>query len=105
MFQRVRLAGAEPKLVPLRGDVGGWRLDLAALQAAVSERSRVLFLMNPAIPSGWVANDEEWAAVTSLCRERGITLLYWMLWEAIVFGGRPGGVPSRPGWVRALPLT
>jgi aspartate/methionine/tyrosine aminotransferase len=105
MFQRVRLAGAEPKLVPLRGDAAGWRLDLEALQAAVSERSRVLFLMNPAIPSGWVANDEEWAAVTSLCRERGITLLYWMLWEAIVFGGRPVVVPSGLEGMRDLTVT
>src|SRR5215831_1564109 len=105
MFQRVRLAGAEPRLVPLRGDAAGWRLDLEALQAAVSERSRVLFLMNPAIPSGWVANDEEWAAVTSLCRERGITLLYWMLWEAIVFGGRPVVVPSGLEGMRDLTVT
>jgi len=105
MFQRVRLAGAEPRLVPLRGDASGWRLDLEALHAAVSERSRVLFLMNPAIPSGWVANDEEWAAVTSLCRDRGITLLYWMLWEAIVFGGRPVVVPSGLEGMRDLTVT
>ena len=94
MLQRVRLVGAVPKLVPLRGDASGWRLDLDALHEAVSDRTRVLFLMNPAIPSGWVANDEEWRAVSEICRERGTTLLYWMLWEAIVFGGRPVVVPS-----------
>ena len=94
MLQRVRLVGAVPKLVPLRGDASGWRLDLDALHEAVSDRTRVLLLMNPAIPSGWVANDEEWNAVSGICRERGITLLYWMLWEAIVFGGRPVVVPS-----------
>jgi aspartate/methionine/tyrosine aminotransferase len=94
MLQRVRLVGAVPRLVPLHGDPSGWRLDLEALKAAVSDRTRVLFLMNPAIPSGWVANDEEWDAVTSLCREHGIPLLYWSLWEAMVFGGRPLIVPS-----------
>jgi aspartate/methionine/tyrosine aminotransferase len=94
MLQRVRLVGAVPRLVPLVSDAGGWRLDLEALRGAVSDRTRVLFLMNPAIPSGWVANDEEWEAVRDLCCERGITLLYWMLWEAIVFGGRPVVVPS-----------
>ena len=72
---------------------GMFQRDLEALEAAVSDRTRVLFLMNPAIPSGWVANDEEWAAITGICRERDITLLYWMLWEAIVFGGRPIVVP------------
>ena len=33
MLQRVRLVGAVPRLVPLRGDAFGWRLDLEALQA------------------------------------------------------------------------
>jgi aspartate/methionine/tyrosine aminotransferase len=94
MLQRVRLVGAVPKLVPLLGSADGWRLDLDALEASVSDRTRVIFLMNPAIPSGWVANDEEWAAVARICREREITLLYWMAWEAIVFGGRSVVVPS-----------
>ena len=105
MLQRVRLVGAAPKLVPLRGDTNGWRLDLDALRTAVSDRTRVLLLMNPAIPSGWVANDEEWAALTDLCRERDVTLLYWMLWEAIVFGGRRVVVPSAFDGMRDLTVT
>ena len=105
MLQRVRLVGAVPRLVPLRGDAGGWRLDLEALNAAVSDRTRVLFLMNPAIPSGWVANDEEWAALTGICRERGIMFLYWSLWEAMVFGGRPIVVPSGLDDMRELTVT
>jgi aspartate/methionine/tyrosine aminotransferase len=105
MYQRVRLVGAVPRLVQLRGDASGWRLDLDALDAAVSERTRVLFLMNPAIPSGWVANDEEWAAITDICRERGVTLLYWSLWEAMVFGGRSVVVPSGLDGMRDLTVT
>jgi N-succinyldiaminopimelate aminotransferase len=105
MYQRVRVVGAVPRLVPLRDDASGWRLDLGALQQAVTERTRAMFLMNPAIPTGWVANDEEWAAITDLCRERGVTLLYWMLWEAIVFGGRPIVVPSGLEGMRDLTVT
>jgi len=105
MYQRVRLVGAVPKLVPLRGDAGGWRLDLDAFRAAISDRTRVLFLMNPAIPSGWVANEEEWDAVTYACRERGIMLLYWSLWEAIVFGGRSVVSPSGLEGMRDLTVT
>ena len=105
MLQRVRLVGATPKLVPLHGDRNGWRLDLEALRSAVSDRTQALFLMNPAIPSGWVANDEEWAAITAICRERGIPLLYWMLWEAIVFGARPVVVPSGLEGMRDLTVT
>lgn len=105
MLQRVRLVGAVPRLVPLRADTSGWRLDVEALQAAVSDRTRVLFLMNPAIPSGWVANHAEWAAITAVCREHGVTLLYWMLWEAIVFGGRAIVVPSGLEGMRELTVT
>jgi aspartate/methionine/tyrosine aminotransferase len=105
MFQRVRLVGAVPRLVPLRGDAAGWRLDLEALQAAVTSRTRAVFLMNPAIPTGWVASDDEWAAITAICRDREITLLYWMLWEAMVFGGRPIVVPSGLDGMRDLTVT
>jgi len=52
-----------------------------------------------------VANDEEWAAITAICREREITLLYWMLWEAIVFGGRAVVVPSGLEGMRNLTVT
>jgi aspartate/methionine/tyrosine aminotransferase len=105
MIQRVRLVGAVPRLVPLNSDADGWRLDIGALHAAVSERTRLLFLMNPSMPSGWVASDEEWAAITGICRERGITLLYCMLMEAIVFGGRPVVVPSALEGMRDLTVT
>src|SRR6266581_3107702 len=63
MINRVRLVGAEPRLVPLQVADGEWRLDLDALPAAVSEHTRVLFISSPSLPSGWVANDEEWHAI------------------------------------------
>ena len=105
MIQRVRLVGAAPRLVPLHGEASGWRLELDALRAAVSERTRVLFIMNPSMPTGWVANDEEWEAIADVCRERGIMLLYCGLWEAIVFGGRPLVVPSALEGMRDLTVT
>ena len=105
MLQRVRLVGAVPKLVPLRGEASGWRLDVEVLERSVSDRTRVLFLMNPAIPSGWVASADEWSAITTICRERGIMLLYWSLWEAMVFDGRPVVVPSGLDGMRDLTVT
>jgi aspartate/methionine/tyrosine aminotransferase len=105
MYQRVRLVGAVPRLVVLHGDASGWRLDLHALQEAVTDRTRAIFLMNPAIPTGWVANEEEWGAVTAICRDRRIPLLYWMHWEAIVFGGRPLVVPSGLDGMRDVTVT
>ena len=104
MIQRVRLVGAVPRFVPLRADEHGWRLDLDALQAAVSDATRVLFIA-PSIPTGWVATEEEWAAIAGICRARGIMLLYWAVMEAIVFGGRPVVVPSALAGMRDLTVT
>src|SRR5215212_974245 len=89
MLQRVRLAGDVPRPVPLQPTERGWRWDLDALEAAVSDRTRAIFLGNRSFPSGWVLNDEEWAAVQRICTGRQIPLLYWSAMEAIVFGGTP----------------
>jgi aspartate/methionine/tyrosine aminotransferase len=94
MLNRVRLVGAVPRLVPLHLADGEWRLDLEALPAAVTERTRVVFLNNASFPSGWVASDEEWEAVASICRERDLRLLYWAGFEAVLFDDRPIRQPA-----------
>lgn len=104
MIQRVRMVGAMPRLVPLRGDEQGWRLDIDALRAAVSDGTRVLFIA-PSIPSGWVPNDDEWEAIADICRDRDLTLLYWALMEAIVFDDRPIVIPSALEGMRDLTVT
>src|SRR6266508_1765739 len=70
MLNRVRLVAAVPRLVPLRVEDGDWRLDVDALRAAVTGRTRVVFINNASFPSGWVASDEELEAVASICLER-----------------------------------
>jgi aspartate/methionine/tyrosine aminotransferase len=94
MLNRVRLVGAVPQLVPLHVADGEWRLDLDALQGAVTDRTRVVFLNNASFPSGWVASDQEWAAVGSICRERDVWLLYWGGFEGVLFDGRPVRHPA-----------
>lgn len=88
MLNRVRLAGATPRLVPLRSDTGEWRLDLDALRAAANDRTRVVFVNNASFPTGWAATAEEWEAIVALCVERDLWLLYWGGYEAVLFDGR-----------------
>jgi aspartate/methionine/tyrosine aminotransferase len=98
MLNRVRLAGAVPRLVPLQADTGEWRLDLDGLRAAVSARTRVIFLNNASFPTGWVASAEEWDAVARLCVEHDLWLLYWSGFEAVLYDGRqvlqPAALPG-----------
>ncbi len=89
MIYRVRLAGAVPRLVPFVLRDGAWRLDLEALRAAVSDRTRAVFIMNPSMPSGAVLNQEEWDAVAAVCRAHGLWLIYNAAMERILFDGHP----------------
>jgi len=88
MINRVRLAGAVPRLVPLRVVDGWWRLDLDALTAAVSDQTRVIFINNASFPSGWVASREEWEEIVELVIGRDLRLLYWASYEGVLFDGR-----------------
>jgi aspartate/methionine/tyrosine aminotransferase len=89
MLNRVRLVGAVPRLAPLHVEDGEWRLDTDALRAVTTERTRVLLISSPSLPSGWVASDDEWDAVASICREQDLWLLYVAWFESVLFDGRP----------------
>ena len=98
MLNRVRLAGATPRLAPLRVAGGEWRLDLDAFAAALTPRTRVVFVNSASFPSGWVASDEEWDAIAAACRDRDLWLLYWGGFEGVLFDGRAVRHPaSLPG--------
>lgn len=105
LVNRVRLAGAVPRLVPLRSDGRGWRLDLEALAAAVSDRTRAILLLNPSFPTGCVLTDEEWTEVARHCLERDLWLLYWALMEGIVFDGAPVRHPLQYPGMRERTVT
>ena len=92
--------------MPIRGVSSGWRLDRNALHVLVSDRTQVLFLMNPAIsdPAGWQTM-KSGQSVTGYLPERGHHPLYNMPMEAIVFGGRPVVVPSGLEGMRDLTVT
>lgn len=98
MTCRVRLAGGAPRLVPFVFRAGEWRLDLDAFAAAISPRTRVVFLMNPSMPSGAVLNREEWEAIAGLCVRHSLWLLYNAAMERILYDGRaylhPAGLPG-----------
>lgn len=98
MLNRVRLAGCVPRLVPAHVHAGQWRLDVDYLHAAVGRGCKALFLQNPTFPSGQVFDEAEWDAIATLCREHDLWLIYWALFEGVVYDGRPVIHPaSLPG--------
>ena len=105
MLNRVRLAGAVPRLVPLDDSDGAWRLDLDALAAAVGDRTRVIFVNVASFPSGWVATQHEWEAIAALCREHDLWLRYWGGFESILFDGREPVHPASLEGMRDRTVT
>ncbi len=61
------LAGAEVKLIPTQAEEG-FRLDINALEAAITPRSRLLVLNTPGNPTGRVMPRQELEAVAELVR-------------------------------------
>ncbi|HTT69918.1 MAG TPA: pyridoxal phosphate-dependent aminotransferase [Anaeromyxobacteraceae bacterium] len=69
-----RLASVALVRYPLRYD-GTWHLDLPALEAAVTGRTRAVVVVSPSNPTGALLAPEEHAALEALCAGRGLALI------------------------------
>ena len=105
MLYRVRLAGGVARFAPFVVRDGGWALDLDRFHDAVTARTRVIFLMNPSIPSGAVLTREDWDEIARVCTERGIWLLYNAAMERILFDRRRYIHPAALGGLADLTIT
>jgi aspartate/methionine/tyrosine aminotransferase len=99
LLNRVRLAGAVPRLARLVPGAEGWRLDLDAFRAAVTAPGvRAVLMMSPSMPTGCVLTAEEWSVVTAACVERDLIMIYDAAMERILFDGRrvihPASLPG-----------
>jgi aspartate/methionine/tyrosine aminotransferase len=78
------ILGALPVEVPMTFSTGGWSLDFDRLAAAITARTRVLFLVSPNNPTGWTATREDLACLLALARAHGLWIVadetYTRLW-------------------------
>lgn len=87
---QARLAGAVPVTVPMRLDrEKGWSLDLAALRAAVTERTRAILLNSPYNPMGTVFSRSELSEIVALARQHDLWLISDEVYDELYFGERP----------------
>ena len=82
----VRRAGGVPKLVRLTPP--RWRFDRAMLEAAFSDRTRMVVLNSPLNPAGVVTPDEDLALLAEFCVKHDAIAVCDEVWEAVVFDGR-----------------
>ncbi|WP_460681736.1 aminotransferase class I/II-fold pyridoxal phosphate-dependent enzyme [Nesterenkonia populi] len=79
----VALAGAELRTVPLRAP--DFRPDVAALRAAISERTSMILVNTPHNPTGTVFTDAEWEEIVRLARRHGVVVMSDEVYEHLVF--------------------
>ncbi|MEJ2816180.1 aminotransferase [Caulobacter sp. CCG-8] len=82
----VKRAGGVPKLVRLTPP--HWRFDRAMLEAAFSDRTRMVVLNTPLNPAGVVTPDEDLALLAEFCVRHDAVAVCDEVWEAVVFDGR-----------------
>jgi len=85
----VRLAGGTTRHVPLSNDAerGDFRVDLSALRAAVSGKTRLIILNFPHNPSGAILSAADLDELAAIVRDTNIYLLSDEVYEHIVFDG------------------
>lgn len=82
----VRRAGGIPKLVRLTPPE--WKLDISALEAAFSERTKAILINNPMNPAGKVFTRTELEAIADLCQRFDAYAICDEVYEHIVFDGQ-----------------
>ena len=82
----VRRAGGVARLVRLSPP--HWRFDRADLEAAFTDRTRLVVLNNPLNPTATVCPDEDLALLAEFCVRFDAVAVCDEVWEAVVFDGR-----------------
>jgi aspartate aminotransferase len=84
--EMARIAGGVP--VPVALAAGAHQPTVAAMEAALSERTRVVMLNSPSNPSGKILDREFLTAVIRMCQSRGVIVLMDDIYHRLVFDGR-----------------
>ena len=69
------IGGARAVDVPMTFGNDGWTLDLDRFFAAVTPRTRALFINSPCNPTGWTATSDELIAIRDFARARGLWII------------------------------
>lgn len=83
----VGIGGAKPVFLPMDFDGERWRLDFDKLAAAITPKTRALFINSPSNPTGWTATQDELRKILSLTRKHNIWIFADEVYNRFVFEG------------------
>ena len=81
----ISLAGATQVNVPLRRGTDGFFLDVAAIAAAVTPRTKAILLNTPHNPTGAVFDPEQLRALAAVAQEHDLVVISDEVYEHLVF--------------------
>ena len=82
----VRLAGAEPVIVPTT-ERNAWKLSAENFENAMTPRTKMLIINSPGNPTGSVYAREELQAIVAVAAEEDISILSDEIYEKLVYDG------------------
>lgn len=93
----LRLFGVAAKSVPLAREAG-WAVDLDAVRAAVTDKTKAILICTPANPTGKVWSRAELEGVLAIAQERDLWCITDEIYEHMVYdGGEHVSLASLPG--------
>ena len=91
----IAMAGASRRGVTLRPP--GWEVDLDAMAATISPRTRLVLLNSPHNPTGRVLSRPELEGIATLCVEHDLLAVTDEVYEHLVFDGEHVPLATLPG--------
>lgn len=86
------------KLVPVaQPEANGFRPDIAAIEAAVTDRTRVIFITNPNNPTGVMLTRAELEGIADIARRHDLWVVSDEVYSTLTFEGEHIGIASLPG--------
>lgn len=87
----VNIAGGKPVQVPSRPDCGP---DFAAIERAITSRTKAVLLNSPSNPTGYVWTHDEVRRLAKLCEKHDLWILSDEIYRRLVYEGEPNLSPA-----------
>ncbi|MFS8114846.1 pyridoxal phosphate-dependent aminotransferase [Rhizobium jaguaris] len=88
----LEIAGARSVPVPLQFEHGKWSLDLGRLEAAITPKTKGLFINTPSNPTGWTATHQDLRDILALARKHDLWIMADEIYALYYYAG--GRAPS-----------